>query len=78
MVFGAQKLYKYYLKQCKVKNDQIYMMVEKIIDILQTNASDNSEDFVAVNHVRDMIIPPQERKREYKVASLKRNRPKKK
>lgn len=51
--------------QCKAKNDQIYSMVEKIIDILQTNAADNNDDFVAVNHVRDMIIPPQDRKRKY-------------
>lgn len=62
ILYSIQKSYKFYLKQKKEKNDQIYGMVEKIIDILQTSVSENSENFLAVNHVRDMIIPPQERK----------------
>lgn len=62
LVFGSQKGYKFYLNQRKITNDKIYCMVEKIIDILQTNAADNSDNFLAVNHVRDMLIPPQDRK----------------
>lgn len=38
-------------------------MVEQIIDILSRNASGN-ENYLAVSHVRDMIIPVQDRKSE--------------
>lgn len=62
-LFLSQKGYKYYLRTQKLKNDQIYSMVEKILDILQSNASDSADNYLAVNHIRDMIIPPQERKR---------------
>lgn len=48
----------------KRHNDQIYSMVEKIIDILQSNMAENNDNYLAVNHVRDMLIPPQERKRK--------------
>ncbi|GLV36949.1 MAN1 [Carabus blaptoides fortunei] len=62
-LYLSQKGYKYYLRTQKLKNDQIYSMVEKILDILQSNASDNSDNYLAVNHIRDMLISPQDRKR---------------
>lgn len=57
------KYYRYYEQKQK---DEIGFMVEKIIDILQTNASEEEgENYVVINHVRDMILPVKDRKGEY-------------
>lgn len=41
-------------------------MVERIIDILQASVGEESADnYVVINHVRDMILPVSERKSEY-------------
>lgn len=39
-------------------------MVERIIDILQMKASEEKDNYVVINHVRDMILPVADRKRK--------------
>lgn len=42
-------------------------MVEKIIDVLQTNAGEEGGNpFLVINHVRDMILPISDRKSKLK------------
>ncbi|XP_018561720.1 inner nuclear membrane protein Man1 [Anoplophora glabripennis] len=54
--------FKYYKHHEQKQKDEIGFMVEKIIDILQTNASeDGGENYVVINHVRDMILPVKDR-----------------
>ncbi|XP_056630217.1 uncharacterized protein LOC130440859 isoform X2 [Diorhabda sublineata] len=67
LIFGSLYLsslgYKYYKYHNQKQIDEIGFMVERIIDILQSNASEdlNGENFVVINHVRDMILPVGER-----------------
>ncbi|KAJ8921167.1 hypothetical protein NQ315_013639 [Exocentrus adspersus] len=72
LLFGAVYVlnlgYKYYHYYEQKQKDEIGFMVEKIIDILQTSASeDGSESFVVINHVRDMILPLKDRKGKQKM-----------
>lgn len=53
------------------RRDDIVNMVERIIEILQTNAAEGSEGFLVVNHVRDMILPIKERGRKLKQTLVK-------
>lgn len=56
------KYYKYYQQKRK---EEICLMVEKIMDVLQTNASgEDGNNFLVINHVRDMILPINDRKRK--------------
>jgi hypothetical protein len=46
---------------------EVYKMVERIIELLvnhQQNATPGKQPFLAVNHVRDQLIPPPDRSRE--------------
>lgn len=56
----AIKYYKYYQQKRK---EEICLMVERIIDVLQSNEDPNG--FLVINHVRDMILPINDRKRKY-------------
>lgn len=57
----AYKYYKYHQQKSK---EEICLMVEKIIDVLQTNAGEEGNQFLVINHVRDMILPINDRKSE--------------
>lgn len=54
--------YKYYKHYEQKQKDEIGFMVERIIDILQSNAQEDADNFVVINHVRDMILPVTNRK----------------
>lgn len=61
LVNYAIKYYKHYQQKRK---EEICLMVERIIDILQANSSDDANSFLVINHVRDMILPIDDRKRK--------------
>jgi hypothetical protein len=47
---------------------EVYKMVERIIELLvnhQQNATPGKQPFLAVNHIRDQLIPPPDRSREF-------------
>ncbi|XP_022903673.2 inner nuclear membrane protein Man1-like isoform X1 [Onthophagus taurus] len=57
-----------YLKHFRQKQkDELYYMVERIVDTLQGNASEEGDNYLIINHVRDMIIPINDRSRMEKV-----------
>lgn len=58
--------YKYYKQHEQKKKEEIGVMIERIIDILQSNVGEEgAENYVVINHVRDMILPVAERKSNY-------------
>lgn len=63
--FTIQKLVRAYMDYTNKRNSEIYSMVEQIIDLIsQENIDDGSESSgqsMPIIHVRDMLIPPQNR-----------------
>lgn len=63
--FLIQKLIRMYMDYTKRRNSEIYSMVEQIIDVIsQENMDEGSESAgqsMPISHVRDMLIPPQNR-----------------
>lgn len=57
---------KYYRRHEHKRKEEIAFIIERIIDILQSSAQEEGgENFVVINHVRDMILPVAERKSKY-------------
>ncbi|CAH2105920.1 unnamed protein product [Euphydryas editha] len=63
LVLGLQRLYKYYLSYQKKKSEEIYSMVEQIIDVISQETEDSGEPYISVDHVRDTLISPQNREK---------------
>lgn len=62
--FGNVSL-KYYKRYQQKQKDEMFFMVGKIVELLQNNAGeDEDSNFLVINHVRDMILPINDRKRE--------------
>ncbi|KAF5281692.1 hypothetical protein FQA39_LY17713 [Lamprigera yunnana] len=55
-LYISNKLYKYFKLYQKQQKDEVFNMVRQIIDVLETNSKDG-EEFLVINHVRDMILP---------------------
>lgn len=64
-VLGLQRLYKYYLSYQKKKSEEIYSMVEQIIDVISQETEDSGEPYISVDHVRDTLISPPNREKMY-------------
>lgn len=65
-LYFSKILYLFYQRYQEKKKDEIRMLVEKIIDILQSSVGEEAvEKYVVINHVRDMILPVTERKSEF-------------
>lgn len=62
VIYFTNLTYKYYKHYEQKQKDEIGFMIEKIIDILQSNANEDGDNFVVINHVRDMILPVTNRK----------------
>lgn len=60
---GIQRGYIYYVRYCKRKSDEVYSMVEQIIDIISQETEDSGEPYISVDHVRDTLILPQNREK---------------
>lgn len=56
--------YKQYKNYSQKKKDELFFMVERIVDILQSNATEG-DNFLVINHIRDMILPFNERSSMY-------------
>ncbi|CAG4914525.1 unnamed protein product [Colias eurytheme] len=63
VVLGVQKCYKLYLNYQKKKSEEIYSMVEQIIDVISQETEDSGEPYISVDHVRDTLISPQNREK---------------
>ncbi|XP_028129072.2 uncharacterized protein LOC114325263 isoform X1 [Diabrotica virgifera virgifera] len=66
LLYTLNVAYKYYKHHAQQEKDELGFMVERIIDILQSKASEDSnmDDFVVINHARDMILPVGDRKKK--------------
>ncbi|KAI4454756.1 inner nuclear membrane protein man1 lem domain containing protein [Holotrichia oblita] len=62
-VYSLNRGYKYYKHYQQKQKDELFYMVERIIDTLQTNATEDGDNFLVINHVRDMILPINDRAR---------------
>ncbi|XP_011345577.1 inner nuclear membrane protein Man1 isoform X2 [Ooceraea biroi] len=67
---GTYKLYLWYLRYKKSTEREIFKLVSDIINIVETHHQNafaqpgcTQESFLAINHVRDNLIPPKDRKR---------------
>lgn len=63
LILGLQTSYKYYMSYKKRKSEEIYSMVEQIIDIISQETEDSGEPYISVDHVRDTLISPQNREK---------------
>ncbi|XP_068631173.1 inner nuclear membrane protein Man1-like [Battus philenor] len=63
LILGLQRYYKYYVRCQKKKSEEIYSMVEQIIDIISQETEDSGEPYISVDHVRDTLISPQNREK---------------
>lgn len=55
--------YKYFMHYQQQKKDEVFNMVERIVEALQTTSGNEGDNFLVINHVRDMILPITDRKR---------------
>ncbi|KAL6255390.1 hypothetical protein P5V15_013727 [Pogonomyrmex californicus] len=66
---GIYKSYLWYLRYKKCTEREVFKLVSEIINIVETHHQNAStqpgvqESFLAINHVRDNLIPPKDRKR---------------
>lgn len=66
---GLYKSYLWYLKYKESTEREVFKLVSEIINIVETHHQNASlqtgtqESFLAINHVRDNLIPPKDRKR---------------
>ncbi|CAH0725394.1 unnamed protein product, partial [Brenthis ino] len=63
LVLGLQRFYKYYVNYQKKKSEEIYSMVEQIIDVISQETEDSGVPYISVDHVRDALISPQNREK---------------
>ncbi|OWR42323.1 inner nuclear membrane protein Man1 [Danaus plexippus plexippus] len=63
LLLGLQRFYKYYIHCQKKKSEEIYSMVEQIIDVISQETEDSGEPYISVDHVRDTLISPQNREK---------------
>ncbi|KAF7988372.1 hypothetical protein HCN44_000945 [Aphidius gifuensis] len=69
--FGIHKLTLWYIKYKKSTENEIYQLVSEIISMVElhyqnsatTSPGGSQESYVAINHVRDNLIPPKDRKK---------------
>ncbi|XP_066283527.1 inner nuclear membrane protein Man1-like isoform X1 [Branchiostoma lanceolatum] len=68
MVWGGVELMRYRWRRQEEDNRLMYNMIERILDALKKHAeacrhNTDLQPYLAIPHVRDMLIPPQERKK---------------
>lgn len=63
LALGVQRAYKQYVSYKKRKSEEIYSMVEQIIDVISQETEDSGEPYISVDHVRDTLISPQNREK---------------
>ncbi|XP_053603506.1 inner nuclear membrane protein Man1 [Plodia interpunctella] len=63
IMFALHRAYKYYVSYQKRKSEDIYSMVEQIIDVISQETEDSGEPYISVDHVRDTLISPQNREK---------------
>lgn len=63
LALGAQKGYKLYAAYKKRKNDEVYSMVEQIIDLVYQETEDSGESYLSIDHVRDTLISAQNKEK---------------
>jgi len=67
VLYGIKWATQWYIRRRERDKVEVYKMVERIIELLvnhQKNTSAGKQPFLAVNHIRDQLIPPPDRARE--------------
>lgn len=64
---GIQRGWKLYQSYQKKQRDEIYSMVEQIIDVISQETEDSGEPYISIDHVRDTLILPQNRDKMAKI-----------
>jgi len=67
VLYGIKLATQWYIRRRERDKLEVYKMVERIIELLvnhQKNTSAGKQPFLAVNHIRDQLIPPPDRIRE--------------
>jgi hypothetical protein len=67
VLYGIKLATQWYIWRRERDKVEVYKMVERIIELLvnhQKNTSAGKQPFLAVNHIRDQLIPPPDRSRE--------------
>lgn len=60
--YGGNVAFKHYKQYEQREKDELFRMVGRIVDILQSSATDDAENnYLVINHVRDMILPLKDR-----------------
>ncbi|XP_014489190.1 PREDICTED: inner nuclear membrane protein Man1 [Dinoponera quadriceps] len=69
-VIGTHKLFLWYVKYKKSTEREVFKLVSEILNIVETHHQNAStqpggtqDSFLAINHVRDNLIPPKDRKK---------------
>jgi hypothetical protein len=68
VLYGIKLAVQWYIRRRERNRVEVYKMVERIIGLLmkqQQNASPGKQPYLAVNHIRDQLIPPPDRSREF-------------
>ncbi|CAH0549480.1 unnamed protein product [Brassicogethes aeneus] len=66
LLYSLNYGYKHYKHQQQKQKEELGLMLERIIEILQTSATEEGENYVVINHIRDMILPVQDRQTKEK------------
>lgn len=66
-LFAVKKGINWWIWRNEEHKKEVFKMVEAIIDVLQTHSHNcgDRETFLALDHVRDQLIPPHQRLSEY-------------
>ena len=67
VLYGIKLATQWYIRRRERDKVEVYKMVDRIIELLvnhQKNTSAGKQPFLAVNHIRDQLIPPPDRTRE--------------
>jgi hypothetical protein len=68
VLYGIKLAVQWYIRRRERDKMEVYKMVERIIELLmkqQRNISPGKQPYLAVNHIRDQLIPPPDRNREF-------------
>ncbi|XP_034941476.1 inner nuclear membrane protein Man1 [Chelonus insularis] len=71
VIFGGHKLFQWYVKHKKSAEREVFQLVSEIISMVElhhqsatsTSPGGSQDPYLAINHVRDNLIPPKDRKK---------------
>lgn len=65
-LFGVVKGFQWWRSVQERNRKEVFRLVESIIELLSSHQQSAGEDnYLAISHVRDQLIPPYQRQRKY-------------